>query len=110
DNLIILPFDKALANITYDRFVKEYIAGIIRAKHIVVGFNHHFGKDRKGTFENLLKSAGEFGIRAERLNQVIINNYREGKARAVVLSLLEILGANDPQARKYRSELMSVLY
>jgi riboflavin kinase/FMN adenylyltransferase len=75
DNLIILPFDKDLANITYDRFVKEYIAGIIRAKHIVVGFNHHFGKDRKGTFENLLRSAGEFGIRAERLNQVIINNY-----------------------------------
>lgn len=75
DNLIILPFDKDLANITYDRFVEEYIAGIIQAKHIVVGFNHHFGKDRKGTFENLLKSAGGFGIRAERLNQVIINNF-----------------------------------
>jgi putative thioredoxin len=36
--------------------------------------------------------------------------YRDGMARAVILALLEILGANDPQARSYRSELMSVLY
>lgn len=76
DNLIILPFDTRLANITYDRFVSDYIVGSIGARHVVVGFNHHFGKDRKGTFENLQKSAREHGILAERLDQVIINNVR----------------------------------
>ncbi len=76
NNLIILPFDIRLANITYDRFVSDYIVGRIRARHVVVGFNHHFGKDRKGTFENLQKSAREHGIQAERLNPVIINDIR----------------------------------
>lgn len=76
DNLIILPFDMQLANITYDRFVTDYIVGIIKARHVVVGFNHHFGKDRKGTFENLQKSAREHGIMAEKLDQVIIDNLR----------------------------------
>jgi riboflavin kinase / FMN adenylyltransferase len=76
DNLIILPFDTRLANITYEQFVSEYIAGRIRARHVVVGFNHHFGKDRKGTFENLQKSAREHGILAERLDPVMINNIR----------------------------------
>jgi riboflavin kinase / FMN adenylyltransferase len=76
DNLIVLPFDRNLADITYDQFVRDFIAGIIRAKHVVVGFNHHFGKDRKGTFENLQKSVTEFDIKAERLEQVIINNTR----------------------------------
>ncbi len=74
DNLIVLPFDKELANITYDRFVSEYIVGQIGAIHVVVGFNHHFGKDRKGTFENLQKSARENGIKAERLDQVVIDD------------------------------------
>lgn len=74
DNLIILPFDMNLANITYDRFVSDYIVGHIGAKHVVVGFNHHFGKDRKGTFENLQISAREHHIVAERLNQVIIDD------------------------------------
>lgn len=76
DNLIILPFDRKLANITYDRFVSDYIVGHTGAQHVVVGFNHHFGKDRKGTFENLQISAREHGIKAERLNQVIIDNLR----------------------------------
>lgn len=76
NNLIILPFDLRLANITYDRFVSDYIVGRIRARHVVVGFNHHFGKDRKGTFENLQKSAREHGIQAERLDPVVINDIR----------------------------------
>lgn len=76
DKLIILPFDLKLANITYDKFVSDYIVGHIGARHVVVGFNHHFGKDRKGTFENLLKSAKANHIEAERLEQVIIDDLR----------------------------------
>ncbi len=74
DNLIILPFDLNLANITYDRFVSDYLVGKIGARHVVVGFNHHFGKDRKGTFENLQISARDHNIKAERLEQVVIDN------------------------------------
>jgi len=76
DNLLILPFTLQLANITYNRFVSDYLVGFIGARHIVVGFNHHFGKDRKGTFENLQKSAREHDIQAERLDPVIIDNVR----------------------------------
>lgn len=76
DNLVVLPFNKALANITYDKFVSDFIIGHAGARHVVVGFNHHFGKDRKGTFENLLKSAAEHGLIAERLDQVIIDGFQ----------------------------------
>jgi len=37
-------------------------------------------------------------------------NYRRGRARQVILSLLELLGEEDPQTRQYRSELASVLF
>lgn len=76
DNLVILRFTTELANIPYDQFVRDYLVGRVGARHVVVGFNHHFGKDRKGTFENLLKSAREFNIQAERLDPVIIDNVR----------------------------------
>jgi putative thioredoxin len=36
--------------------------------------------------------------------------YRNGQARKVFLALLELLGAEDPQARQYRNELASVLF
>lgn len=76
DKLLILKFDANLANIPYDQFVKEYLVERIHARHVVVGFNHHFGKDRKGTFENLQKVAHECHIKAERLEPVIIDDIR----------------------------------
>jgi riboflavin kinase / FMN adenylyltransferase len=76
DKLLILKFDADLANIPYDLFVKEYLVERIHARHVVVGFNHHFGKDRKGTFENLQKVARECHIEAERLEPVIFDDIR----------------------------------
>lgn len=76
DKLLILPFTKELSNIPYDQFIKDYIVGKIGARHVVVGFNHHFGKDRKGTFESLQKSARQYKIRAERLDPVIQDEIR----------------------------------
>jgi riboflavin kinase/FMN adenylyltransferase len=76
DKLLILPFTKELSNIPYDLFIKDYIVGKIGARHVVVGFNHHFGKDRKGTFESLQKSAKQYNIHAERLDPVIQDEIR----------------------------------
>jgi putative thioredoxin len=37
-------------------------------------------------------------------------NYRNGKARLIFLSLLELLGDEDPTTRQYRAELATVLF
>jgi len=76
DKLLILPFTKEFSNTPYDQFIRDYIVGKIGARHVVVGFNHHFGKDRKGTFESLQKSARQYKIRAERLDPVIQDDIR----------------------------------
>jgi riboflavin kinase/FMN adenylyltransferase len=102
DKLLILPFNKQLANITYDKFVSDYLIRRIRARHVVVGFNHHFGKDRKGTFENLQKSARENGILAERLDPVIINRSRVSSSG--IRHMIEegrITSANEALGYKY---------
>jgi len=102
DKLLILPFNTQLANITYDKFVSEYLIDRIRARHVVVGFNHHFGKDRKGTFENLQKSARENGILAERLDPVIINRSRVSSSG--IRHMIEegrITSANEALGYKY---------
>ena len=70
--------------------------------------------DLDAAFANSIRLASQakFDLALDGLLDILRQDkrYREGIAREVVLSLLEILGANDPQARSYRSELMSVLY
>ncbi len=74
DHLIILPFTQKFANITFSEFIKNYLVKGINASHIVVGYNHHFGKDRKGGFEQLVENAVQFNFSVERLDPVIISD------------------------------------
>lgn len=74
DNMIILPFTRDFANISYDEFIRNYLVDGIKAKSIIVGYNHHFGKDRKGGFEQLKDNADKFGFSVERQAPVIIEN------------------------------------
>jgi riboflavin kinase/FMN adenylyltransferase len=74
DHLLIIPFTREFAQTTYEEFIRVYLVEKVKAHHVVVGYNHHFGKDRQGTFESLLQSSSQYGFSAERMNPVVINN------------------------------------
>lgn len=74
DHLLILPFTKEFSKTPYDEFIRAYLVEKVNARHVVVGYNHHFGKDRQGTFESLLQSSSKYGFSAERMSPVVINN------------------------------------
>ena len=74
DHLLIISFTKEFAETTYEEFIRLYLVEKVRARHVVVGYNHHFGKDRQGTFESLLQSSSKYNFSAERMSPVIINN------------------------------------
>lgn len=74
DQLMIIPFSKEFSQTSYEEFIRFYLVEKIKARHVVVGYNHHFGRDRQGTFESLLQSSAKYGFSAERLNPVFINN------------------------------------
>lgn len=73
DHLIIYPFTPEFAQLTYEQFVEEILVGQIRVKHLVVGYDHKFGKNRQGDFEFLKGCADrlEFGI--EKLDVLLVN-------------------------------------
>ncbi len=53
DHLIILEFTRELSELSYAEFVELILIGRIGIKALVVGYDHRFGKDRTGNFENL---------------------------------------------------------
>lgn len=66
------------------------------------------------TFVHSLRLAqrGNFPAALDGLLEVLRQNrhYGQGKAHKVFLSLLELMGEDDPQTRQYRSELASTLF
>ena len=68
DHLIIYPFDKAFASLTYTEFVEDILVKKIGTKCLVVGYDHKFGKNREGCFEYLKKCAEKYNFSIEKMD------------------------------------------
>ncbi|MFA5327338.1 MAG: bifunctional riboflavin kinase/FAD synthetase [Prolixibacteraceae bacterium] len=73
DHLIIYPFTPEFARLSYEEFVKEILVGQIHTKSLVVGYDHKFGKNRKGDFEFLKSCAERFNFHIEKLDVLLMN-------------------------------------
>lgn len=58
DRVVVEPFDAAFARITADDWVQRYLVERLSPRHVVVGFNFGYGRDRGGDPQHL-RSAGE---------------------------------------------------
>jgi len=58
DHLIIIPFTREFANLSSADFVKRYLIDKIKMFKLIIGYDHHLGKDRLGSF-NELKGLGK---------------------------------------------------
>lgn len=74
DKILVLPVNKAILNTTATEFFERIIIKQLNAKHIVVGYNCAFGKDREGNIAWLKETVKKYGIKLEVINPVKINN------------------------------------
>ena len=74
DHVVIIPFTKEFASTPSEVFIKEYIIDRIHPSVMVVGYDHHFGKNRIGDFEMLNRLGGQFGFKTVQVEAQYINN------------------------------------
>ena len=60
ENLLVLPFTKEFSRIPAEDFLREYLAGKLGLKALVVGYNHRFGYRHAGDFSQLERLQQEF--------------------------------------------------
>ncbi|WP_321254116.1 bifunctional riboflavin kinase/FAD synthetase [Psychroserpens sp.] len=53
DEIIIKPFTKAFANLSAEAYVKNILVDELNAQHIIIGYDHHFGKNRSANIEDM---------------------------------------------------------
>lgn len=70
DAVVFLPFTKELARMTALRYLKEILLGKLRAKHIIIGYDQHFGRGRKGDYGFLKQMSRKYDFRVEQVGAV----------------------------------------
>ena len=53
DNLVIYKFDKEFAKLSALEFVRNILVNTLNVTKLFIGYDHHFGKNREGNFEQL---------------------------------------------------------
>ncbi len=74
DHLLIIPFTKEFSRLSSLEFIQQILVDKIGTKKLVIGYDHHFGKNREGTFEHLKHYAPEYGFEVEEIPEQDIND------------------------------------
>ena len=65
DHLIVLKFTREFSNLSSAEFVKRYLVKGIDTRKLIVGYDHHFGKDRLGGYKDLMGLGKIHGFEVE---------------------------------------------
>ena len=74
DHLIVEPFTKEFSRITYTEYVRDILVNKLKVKKLIIGYNHHFGRNREGSFSELKKLAPTYGFELEKIAAQDINH------------------------------------
>ncbi len=74
DHLIITPFTRDFSNQSPEEYIRDILIGKIGTRKIVIGYDHHFGKDRIGSLPDLLKFAEIYGYEVEQIPEQDIDD------------------------------------
>ncbi len=103
DHLVQIPFTKEFSQLSSDAFIRQVLVEKISTRHLVIGYDHHFGRNREGGFEYLKEHAAEYGFVVEEIprqdvDQVGVSSTKIRKA----LEAGQVQTAREYLGRPYR--------
>jgi riboflavin kinase / FMN adenylyltransferase len=66
-HLVRIPFTREFSQLSSEEFITKIIVETIGTKILIIGHDHHFGKNREGSFEQLKLNAPKYGFEVEEI-------------------------------------------
>ena len=76
DHIVIQNFTKDFSRIKSVNFIRDYLVNKLNMKYMVVGYNHQFGRNREGDYNNLLEISSLYAFEIEKIGAQEINNIK----------------------------------
>lgn len=81
DHLIITPFTRDFSIQSPEEYITNVLINKIGTKRIIIGYDHHFGKDREGTIDELLHFSEVFGFHVSEIPKQDIDDVAVSSTR-----------------------------
>lgn len=95
DVVYVLKFTTEFSEHSAEEFLKEYLVEGIGLEHLVLGFDHSFGKNREGNYESLEKLTGKYNFDLYKVEEL------KGESRINSTTIRNLLAeGNLPKAKE----------
>jgi len=74
DNLVVHEFTKEFSRIQSANFVRDYLVGKLNLHTLVIGYDHHFGRNREGSIKELTALSELYGFNIEMISPQLFEN------------------------------------
>ena len=69
DHLIIHPFTQQFSRLTAEEFVRDILVHKLRAKKIIIGYDHRFGRNRTANIDTLREFGEKYEFEVEEISE-----------------------------------------
>jgi riboflavin kinase/FMN adenylyltransferase len=66
-HLLRIPFTKEFSQLTSTQFIQDILVKKVGTRKLIIGYDHKFGRDREGSFEQLSLNASNYGFEVEEI-------------------------------------------
>lgn len=81
DHLIVYPFTREFSQLSSNEFIRNILVERIGTKKLVIGYDHHFGHNREGSFEHLKEFGPVYGFTVEEIPAQDVDNVNVSSTR-----------------------------
>lgn len=74
DHLVIVPFNEIFSEQSPEDYIKDFLVGKFHPRTIIIGYDHKFGKGRKGDYHLVEEYGKIYGFDVKEIEQHIIND------------------------------------
>ena len=74
DNLVVKKFTKEFSRLTANEFVETILVKQLKAKHVIIGYDHHFGRNRTANIDDLKAFGEQYNFTVEEITAQDIND------------------------------------
>jgi len=74
DNLIVYPFSKEFSRLHAQEYIEKILVQKLNAKRVIIGYDHHFGKNRTADIEDLKEFGAKYNFEVEEISKQDIDD------------------------------------
>ncbi len=68
DHLVLKEFTNTFSRLSALEYVRDVLVNKLKVKHIIVGYDHHFGRNRTATIEDLIEFGEFYGFEVTQID------------------------------------------